>query len=74
MYDRTHLERLKTQREAFDRKVEASGAEREAAFVTSSGRPIRRLYGPTDVPDLDYERDLGLPGDYPYTRGIHPTG
>jgi methylmalonyl-CoA mutase N-terminal domain/subunit len=36
--------------------------------------PVSRLYTPADVADLDYARDLGLPGLYPFTRGIHPTG
>ena len=43
-------------------------------FMTTSGRPIRRVYGPPDVATLDYDQDLGAPGDYPYTRGVHPTG
>ncbi|MGH2588403.1 MAG: methylmalonyl-CoA mutase family protein, partial [Dehalococcoidia bacterium] len=46
--------------------------EREAAFATSS-LPVNRLYTPLDVEDLDYDRDLGFPGQYPYTRGIQPT-
>src|SRR5512143_2172341 len=47
--------------------------ERRAEFITTSSEPIERLYTPLDIDDLDYERDLGLPGEYPYTRGIHPT-
>ncbi len=35
--------------------------------------PKQRLYTPKDVAHLDYLRDLGFPGEYPYTRGIHPT-
>ena len=35
---------------------------------------MNRLYTPADVADLDYDRELGLPGRYPFTRGIHPTG
>jgi methylmalonyl-CoA mutase, N-terminal domain len=48
--------------------------EREAAFTTISGRPIARLYTPEDLAGLDYVRDLGDPGEFPYTRGIHATG
>jgi methylmalonyl-CoA mutase N-terminal domain/subunit len=48
--------------------------ERSLPFTTISGRPIDRLYTPDDVAGLDYARDLGHPGDFPYTRGIHPTG
>jgi methylmalonyl-CoA mutase N-terminal domain/subunit len=41
--------------------------------TTISGRPIEPLYRPEDVADLDYTRDLGDPGDFPFTRGIHRT-
>lgn len=47
--------------------------ERKDNFLTVSGRPVKRLYGPEDVRDLDYRRDLGDPGEYPFTRGIHKT-
>src|SRR6187402_3400001 len=46
----------------------------ERVFRTISGRPIRSLYTADDVPDFDYARDLGDPGAFPYTRGIHPSG
>ncbi len=42
-------------------------------FFTTSSQPIERLYSPLDIADLDYERDLGMPGEFPYTRGVHPT-
>src|SRR5215469_9284103 len=41
--------------------------------TTQSGMPIHRLYTPEDGARLDYESDLGLPGEYPYTRGVQPT-
>jgi methylmalonyl-CoA mutase, N-terminal domain len=44
------------------------------SFTTVSGRPIAPLYTPADVASLDYTRDLGDPGEFPYTRGIHSTG
>jgi methylmalonyl-CoA mutase, N-terminal domain len=47
--------------------------ERQSEFITASSEPIRRLYTPLDIDQLDYLNDLGLPGEYPYTRGIHPT-
>ncbi len=40
---------------------------------TISGLPIKPLYGPGDIAHIDYRRDLGVPGEYPFTRGIHPT-
>src|SRR6476619_536056 len=48
--------------------------ERSVPFTTISGRPIDRLYSPDNVSSLDYQRDLNHPGQFPYTRGIHPTG
>jgi methylmalonyl-CoA mutase N-terminal domain/subunit len=45
---------------------------REANFSTLSGVPLEPLYGPDDV-QLDYQRDLGYPGEYPFTRGVHPS-
>jgi methylmalonyl-CoA mutase N-terminal domain/subunit len=46
--------------------------ERASEFHTSSG-PVQRLYTPLDVAGIDYERDLGFPGEYPFTRGVQPT-
>ena len=48
--------------------------ERSPLFTTISGRPIERLYTPDSLVDFDYQRDLNQPGEFPYTRGIHPTG
>ncbi|MHB9092932.1 MAG: methylmalonyl-CoA mutase family protein, partial [Chloroflexota bacterium] len=45
--------------------------ERRQEFTTVSGVPVERLYGP-DRP-IDFEKDIGFPGEYPYTRGVHPT-
>ncbi len=47
--------------------------ERRERFVTSSGIPVDVLYTPEDIADLDYLRDLGFPGEYPFTRGVQPT-
>jgi methylmalonyl-CoA mutase N-terminal domain/subunit len=43
------------------------------AFTTISGEPIERIYTPADVQGFDYMQDLGFPGEYPFTRGVHPT-
>jgi methylmalonyl-CoA mutase N-terminal domain/subunit len=47
--------------------------ERREEFLTSSGFEMKRLYTPGDTADVDYLRDLGFPGDYPFTRGLHAT-
>jgi methylmalonyl-CoA mutase N-terminal domain/subunit len=51
----------------------AKNPERQAEFTTVSGYPIQRLYTPADLEGWDPERDLGYPGEPPYTRGIHST-
>ena len=56
------------------RDADAPLDERKPRFTTASGRPVQRLYEPADLSDIDYLRDLGFPGEYPFTRGIHPTG
>jgi len=50
-----------------------SGLERKPRFLTTSGVAVKGLYRPDDVAALDYNRDLGDPGCYPFTRGIHAT-
>ena len=70
---KTDAERLALKRAAWDRAADAQ-PERLPRFMTTSSEPIARLYDPTDLPDWDFERDLGYPGEYPFTRGIHPTG
>jgi len=52
----------------------SASKERRRSLTTISGRPINQLYTPADIAALAYDRDLGDPGVFPYTRGIHPTG
>jgi methylmalonyl-CoA mutase N-terminal domain/subunit len=67
-----------TGRERWEREVLEpalkKAPERPGPFTTISGRPIERLYTAEDVAALDYARDRGNPGEFPYARGIHPTG
>ena len=51
----------------------ARSPERQAAFKTLSGLPVSRLYTPLDRSADDYLEDLSFPGQFPFTRGIHPT-
>ena len=48
--------------------------ERKQKFETVSLDEVRRLYTPADLDGLDFATDIGFPGEFPYTRGIHPTG
>src|SRR5215208_1812353 len=47
--------------------------ERKPEFLTSSGIELEKAFRPEDIAELDYGRDLGDPGAFPYTRGVHPT-
>jgi methylmalonyl-CoA mutase, N-terminal domain len=55
------------------RQIYRTAGERDTDFETLSGEPVEPLYTPDDTADLDYERDLGYPGQYPFTRGVYPT-
>ncbi len=77
MYDRKKLSEIEKALEQWEettlQHTLAKFPERRQEFITTSSEPIRRLYTPLDVADMDYLRDLGNPGEYPYTRGIHAT-
>jgi methylmalonyl-CoA mutase N-terminal domain/subunit len=51
----------------------AKAPERKKRFETHSGIEVKRLYTPLDTQEMDYARDLGFPGSYPFTRGVYPT-
>ncbi len=54
-------------------EVYARQPEREALFETISGQPVEPLYTPDDLAGWDPDRDLGYPGEHPYTRGVYPS-
>ena len=62
------------QRTADWRQRADAASRRKSSYKTLSQIPVAPLYGPPDVADSDYLRDVGLPGEYPYLRGVHPTG
>ncbi len=77
MFDQNKLANLHDQEEKWAKTTlqETLDAhpERRETFITTSSVPVERLYTPLDIGDMDYERDLGFPGEYPFTRGVHPT-
>jgi methylmalonyl-CoA mutase N-terminal domain/subunit len=77
MYDKKKLDELKESLEKWKdtslKKALSSLPERADEFITTSSEPINRLYTPLDVAQDDYAASLGLPGEYPFTRGVHPT-
>jgi methylmalonyl-CoA mutase N-terminal domain/subunit len=72
----TDFERLEQDFQAWQAKVEKANEkypERKKQFVTGSNVPVSRVYTPLDQKDFDYTTKLGLPGEFPYTRGVQPT-
>ena len=62
--------------EAWKRNVYEKAQEAcrlQSGFTTVSGRSLKEIYTPADLAGFDYFRDLNFPGEYPYTRGVHPT-
>ncbi len=66
------VERARWERETLAPALEKH-PERQNRFITTSGQEVERLYTALDNAHLDYDRDIGFPGEYPYTRGIHAT-
>ncbi|HEX77651.1 MAG TPA: methylmalonyl-CoA mutase family protein [Dehalococcoidia bacterium] len=67
------LEALRQHQREWEKRA-SQMPERRQRFITTSGEPVERVYTPLDIEGLDYERDLGFPGEYPFTRAIHHTG
>jgi len=77
-FDRSKLDDLARAKAEWDdktlKKTLDKMPERRASFVTQSSEPINRVYTPLDISDHDYAADSGLPGEYPFTRGVHASG
>jgi len=69
MLDKNYLEK----RSEFEEKIKATKST-GMKFTSVSGEKIEPLYGPDDIENINYLNDIGFPGEYPYTRGIHPNG
>jgi methylmalonyl-CoA mutase N-terminal domain/subunit len=77
MYDSKKIEELRQALKEWEQTTLQESLARlpewRNQYITTSSEPIERLYTPLDVADMDYLDDLGLPGEYPFTRGVHPT-
>jgi methylmalonyl-CoA mutase N-terminal domain/subunit len=78
MFKEEKLEALRQGKREWENKTLAKGLEASPEtlheFMPASKLTKKRVYTPLDVADIDYLKDLGLPGQYPFTRGIYPTG
>ncbi|MDE3089639.1 MAG: methylmalonyl-CoA mutase family protein [Chloroflexota bacterium] len=77
MFDQQELAAIKHAKDKWEettlQHTLAKSPERRERFITASSEAIDRLYTPLDVAEMDYNRDIGMPGEYPYTRGVHST-
>lgn len=76
MFDEKEIQKISKAAQEWENKVSptlAKRPERKDKFVSSSGITLKRTYTPADIKNLDYEKDLAFPGEYPYTRGVQPT-
>src|SRR5450759_226640 len=77
MFDKEHVGRLKAARlkwqEGADKIPAGKTCKAYSDCTTSSGIDVKLLYTPEDIVDMDYMRDIGFPGEYPYTRGYQAT-
>src|SRR2546428_6067873 len=76
LFDKETLQQLKVERQEWEETSVHPSIERmpeQDNLITTSGVPIERLYTPVDNAYLDYRRDIGFPGEYPFTRGVQPT-
>ena len=64
---------LKRWKETVVDKTVSRFPERKKEFKTVSGIPVERIYTPLDTASIDYLKELGFPGEYPFTRGVQPT-
>ena len=60
--------------EARWRDADSSPSQRKLDYKTLSQIPVEQVYTPGNLEKTDYTRDIGLPGEYPFLRGVHPTG
>ncbi|MDY6776319.1 MAG: methylmalonyl-CoA mutase family protein [Halobacteria archaeon] len=77
MFDEDDLEEIRESRQEWEEETLGPTldrfGEREDEFTTDSGIEVDQIYTPDDISDLDYDEDLGFPGEEPYTRGIYST-
>jgi len=76
MFNKERLRELQQQKEKWEDQTVAKSFEKlpeRGQISTSSDIPVERIYTPLDIEDLDYLKDLGFPGEYPFTRGVYTT-
>jgi methylmalonyl-CoA mutase N-terminal domain/subunit len=77
MFNERKVDEIRRERERWEQTTLPNwlkqSRERKSEFRNHSGMLIKRVYTPEDIKALDYMRDLGFPGEYPFLRGVHAT-
>ncbi|UCC34064.1 MAG: methylmalonyl-CoA mutase, partial [Candidatus Bathyarchaeota archaeon] len=77
MYDKQRLSKISKESDRWEKTILpkwlSNHPERKNEFNTTSDTLVKRLYTPDDVKEIDYLTDLGFPGRFPFTRGVHAT-
>jgi len=77
MFDKKELEKIKQKKDEWKKTCYSQHTkkhpERKKKFENLSWNDIKSLFTPNDISHLDYVKDLGFPGEYPFLRGVHPT-
>jgi methylmalonyl-CoA mutase N-terminal domain/subunit len=77
MFDKKKVDEIKCERERWEKTTLPNwlkqSHERKSEFRNHSGTLIKRIYTPEDIEDIEYVRDMGFPGEYPFLRGVHAT-
>jgi len=76
MFDEKEIGEIKEEYKKWSNKLErklVKRPERKAEFANTSGIPLKRVCTPLDTANFDYMKEIGLPGEYPFTRGVQPT-
>jgi len=76
MFDKHRLNEIDERKKTWEKETVSKSFEKlpeRGEFSTSSHIQVNRAYTPLDIADFDYMRNLGFPGEYPFTRGVYPT-
>lgn len=76
MFTEEQMRKVGKGKEAWEKELQSrqsNNPERKSRFSTISDLQIKNIYSPEDLQEMDYERDLGFPSQYPFTRGVQPS-
>ncbi|MGB8658165.1 MAG: methylmalonyl-CoA mutase family protein [Candidatus Zixiibacteriota bacterium] len=70
MSNQLNLDEIAQRQKKWEEELKQAKCPPERKFITVSGQTIKELYTPLDIQNIDFNQDIGFPGEYPYTRGV----